>query len=80
MCDCIKQINEIGKRDNETLDIAMFLDGSESRVIIHMVKDPGAPRGKKPKNIIPEYCPFCGVKYPELKPRVMAPGFTASIH
>ena len=40
-------------------------------------KAPGAPRGTRPKSIVPTYCPFCGKKYPAGRAALSTPTRTA---
>jgi hypothetical protein len=39
-------------------------------------KTQGAPRGSRPKTMVPSFCPFCGKKYPSGTPPSPAPAPT----
>jgi predicted HNH restriction endonuclease len=64
MCNCIEKINQkLDDEDTNTrVHIALSLSGQDDTIIVSTSKKDPKVR-KKPVNILPTYCPFCGVKY-----------------
>jgi hypothetical protein len=63
MCDCIRKVNEIiTKESGMRLRSTINLSSGISHVAL--ATEPVAGVKRRPYNLIPTYCPFCGEKYP----------------
>lgn len=62
-CDCIKVIDEKLAEENLALDTMIIFSNPVSVTLAlstHWIDKAKKPRGKKPKTIIVNFCPFCG--------------------
>lgn len=63
-CDCIHKTNrELAKRNGQ-IDLVLFLGKNITRPKVSVVKLDEKDK-TKPPFLLPNYCPFCGSKYPE---------------
>lgn len=67
-CDCIELTNKALVEHNERL-VTAYLFNRETggrRTVVRISTDLiEKKRGQRPRFMIPQFCPFCGAKYPE---------------
>ena len=64
-CKCIATLNTALEPMNGELDLMHFLFNGVSLIQVAVVKKDTKNR-MKPARVCATFCPFCGVKYPEL--------------
>lgn len=67
MCDCMTRVNEKLKERNTKISVSFCLtaDLSEVDAMPMLQTEKLDKRSRvKPTNVIPTFCPFCGIKYP----------------
>lgn len=65
MCNCIANIDKKLKDGGQCLDATLFGNRRAGVSLIRTDKWVAENRRNKPRHIIANYCPFCGVEYPE---------------
>jgi hypothetical protein len=66
MCNCITDMNEIMRPRNTMLDTALLFLTNPPQIRMRVATLPVNPKRKqKAENLIANYCPICGEKYPE---------------
>lgn len=62
-CDCIKMVDDKLAEENLALDTTIIFSNPVTVTLslsTHWKDSDKKPRGKKPKTIIVNFCPFCG--------------------
>jgi hypothetical protein len=70
-CQCIEMTNAALEPDNLILDTATWFSRETSayRTTVRIRTDLlGKKRGQRASTMIPEFCPFCGVRYATAEP------------
>jgi len=69
MCKCIETVEKKLAEFHAGLQVTHVMAKGRFLTfpVIGTEKTPTAPRGTRPKTMLPTYCPFCGKKYPDLK-------------
>jgi len=64
MCDCIALTDRALAPRNLRLAVTLSLEGGPTRVYLRA--DPiERRRGQRSATMLPTYCPFCGLRYPD---------------
>jgi hypothetical protein len=66
-CTCMEAVNDHLKPHNTKLAVSFMLTGDRSGMDVLpmiMVEKIDSKQRKKPMNVVPTFCPFCGTKYP----------------
>lgn len=67
-CNCLSEMDGALKAGGYNAAIVCTLMSAPSRAVIETYKPKtGRGAGKKPPVVIATFCPFCGVKYPEIE-------------
>lgn len=69
-CECLKFVDEKLAGQGLHVDVAFFLDGRPCRAIVSTSLVVPACRQTHRLSFAATFCPFCGKKYPDAKPKL----------